>query len=85
VEEKRRQFKKLNLGGRYGYLRDHGEYIDSRLFGTFRVHLYGVEGFYAEVWMRPDLDQVCWIEIARADNVVENYTKSIDIKSDLGL
>ncbi|MFT5596275.1 MAG: hypothetical protein ACI8QH_001065 [Flammeovirgaceae bacterium] len=85
MSQKLRQFKKLNLSGRYRHIRDHGEYIDSRFFGTYKVHLYEVEGFYAEVWMRPDLDQVCWIEIADTDNVAENYTKSIDIKSDLGL
>lgn len=66
-------------------MRDHGKYIDSRFFGTYRIHLYEAEGFYAEVWMRPGLDQVCWIEIALNENVVENYAKSFDLKSDLGL
>ncbi|MGB6037554.1 MAG: hypothetical protein WBG42_14870 [Cryomorphaceae bacterium] len=85
MEQRLRQFKKLNLGGRFRYLRDHGRYIDSRFYGTYRVHLYEAEGFYTEVWMRPDLDQVCWIEVADMDKVAENYAASIDVKSDLGL
>jgi len=85
VDQKLRQFKKLNLEGRFLHLRDHGKYIDSRFFGTYRVHLYEAEGFYTEVWMRSDLDQVCWIEVADIDQVAENYTKAIDFKSDLGL
>lgn len=85
MEQRQRQFKKFSLGGRFNYLRDHGKYIDSRFFGTYRIHLYEVEGFYAEVWMRPGLDQVCWIEIANMDQVAENYANSIDVKSELGL
>jgi len=85
VEQKLRHFKKLNLGGRFRHLRDHGLYIDSRFFGNYRVHLYEVEGFYTEVWMRTDLDQVCWIEVADIAKVAENYAASIDVKSELGL
>lgn len=85
MEDKLHRFKKMDLGGRFRFLRDHGKYIDSRFFGTYRVHLYEVEGFYAEAWMRPDLDQVCWIEVASIDNVIENYAKSVDVKSNLGL
>lgn len=79
------QFRKLDLRGRFNYLKKSGGYLDSRFFGTYRVHLYEADGFYAEVWMRPDFDQVCWIEVADAQKVAENYTKGIDVKSELGL
>jgi hypothetical protein len=35
--------------------------------------------------MRPDLDQVCWIEVADIDKVAEDYAGFIDVKSELGL
>lgn len=85
MEKKLLRFKKLTLIERFNHLRDHGKYIESRFFRSYRIHLYEVEGFYSEVWMRSDLDQVCWIEIADNDLVAENYAGSIDVKSALGL
>lgn len=82
---KLQKFQKLSLQERFCYLRDHANYIDSRFYRIYRVHLYEVEGFYTEVWMRSDLDQVCWIEVADMNQVAENYTNYVDVKSDLGI
>jgi len=78
-------FKNLSLRERLSYLRSSGNYLDSRYYGSYRIHLYEARGFYAEVWMRIDLDQVCWIEIANKDMVAENYTSPFDSNSDLGI
>ncbi|MCH2215533.1 MAG: hypothetical protein MK086_10210 [Flavobacteriales bacterium] len=75
----------MNTAQRFNYLRDRGKYIDSRSFGTYRVHLYQAEGFFTEVWMSPGTDQVRWIEVADSNKVAQNYTKNLDLKKELGL
>ncbi len=73
-------FQSLKLAARYNYLREHGKYLASRHFAGYKAHLYQVDMFFVEVWMRIGLDNICFIEIARDHNVVDNYLKKIDIK-----
>lgn len=75
----------MSLVERFHYLRDHGNYLDSRWYNSYRIHLYEAEGFYTEVWMRTDLNQVCWIEVAEAQQVADNYAGSLDVRKSLGI
>ncbi len=82
---KEKAFRSKSLHERYEHVRKHGKYLDSRFYSSYRVHLYEVEGFFAEVWLRIDFEQVVWIEVATRNQVVENYANNIDLKKSLGL
>lgn len=80
-----KKFRSLSLTGRFRHLKKEGKYLDSRFFGSYQVHLYEVEGFFAEVWVRLDFEEVVWIEIASSEQVAENYAGNIDLNDSLGL
>ena len=54
--------------------------MGSRYHGGHHVHLYGMEGFYCEVWMRTGLQYVEWIEVAKNTEILSEYVK-VDVQS----
>lgn len=70
-----RAFRKRSLPDRLALVRRVGSYIGSRYHGGHHVHLYAMEGFFCEVWMRVGLGQVEWIEIARNQDQLSEYVK----------
>jgi hypothetical protein len=73
------EFLRLNRTARLEAVKEQGEYIGSRAHGGHRVHLYRMEGFFCEVWMRLGWDQVEWIEVARNTEVLSEYVR-LDLK-----
>ena len=82
---KENAFRSMSLSARKKHLRAHGKYLDSRFYGSFQIHLYEVEGFFAEVWLRIDFEEVVWIEIADSEQVAATYAHNIDLKRSLDL
>lgn len=80
-----KEFNKLKLQERYNLLKNKGEYIASRFFEGFNVHLFALEGMYVEMWMRTGLEQVVWIELMKNKDTLFFYTQHINPKKDLGL
>lgn len=76
------EFQKCRLTARKRLLQEAGVHIASRYYRSYAVHLYAVNNFYVELWIRMDFDEICWIEVADSDNVADNY--SGDLK-ELGL
>ncbi len=72
-------FIRLDRMGRLDAVRAGGEYLGSRVHGGHRVHLYRMDGFFCEVWMRLGWDQVEWIEVARNTEVLSEYVR-LDLK-----
>ncbi len=73
--EAEKQFMALRLTQRLQQVKRSGEYLDSRRHGGHNVHLYRMEGFLCEVWMRIGHDQVEWIEIPRNREILAEYVK----------
>ncbi len=73
--EAEKQFMALRLGERLLQLQQKGEYLDSRRHGGHNVHLYRMDGFLCEAWMRIGHDQVQWIEIPRDPEILAEYVK----------
>ena len=69
------QFKAIPLLERLEVVRERGEYIGSRSHVGHRVHLYVLDGFCCEVWMRLGLFQVEWIEVATNVDILSEYVK----------
>ena len=68
-------FMALRIGQRLQKVKSAGEYLDSRHHGGHNVHLYRMDGFFCEVWMRIGHDQVEWIEIPRNKEVLGEYVR----------
>lgn len=77
-------FKKSSLKSRVALLKKAGEHLGGRYHQSYAVHLYSIGDFYAELWIRIDLDQICWIEIADPQKVAEDYAGRVDL-GELGL
>lgn len=77
----KKDFKKLSVHEKYRLLKKGGEFIGSRLFDSYHVHLFLMDKFYVEVWQRIGLSQIYWIEPVNSDRTLDNYLDHIDIKS----
>ncbi len=73
------EFQKCPLMARKELLQKSGTYVATRYYRAYAVHLYSVNSFYAELWIRMDFDQICWIEVAASERVAENYAGKIDL------
>ena len=78
-------FRKLKLAKRYAVLRAEGDFIASRFFESFQVHLYQLGDFHVEEWYRIGLAQVCYIEVMGNPETLNIYLELIDLKKDLKL
>lgn len=76
---KEADFIRLSRQRRLDAVRAEGEYLGSRGHGGHRVHLYRMDGYFCEVWMRLGWDQVEWIEVARNTEVLADYVR-IDLE-----
>jgi hypothetical protein len=56
------RFRKYSLSERYELLKDKGVFIASRHHESFEVHLFSLDGLYAEVWIRIGLPYIDYIE-----------------------
>lgn len=77
------QFRKCSVADRLDHVKVRGTYMGSRIHGGHQVHLYGMDGFYCEVWMRVGLKYVEWIEVAKNTDILSEYVK-LDLKVILG-
>ena len=73
--EAEKAFMALRLAGRLERVKSSGEYLDSRRHGGHNIHLYRMDGFFCEVWMRIGHDQVEWIEIPRNMEILAEYVR----------
>lgn len=79
------EFRKLSIEKRYMLLKTDGEHIAARMQGVHRIHLFGISGFYVEVWIVISLNQVHWIEIQENQSVLADYASPVNIKRELGI
>lgn len=70
-------FASLPLEKRLELLRNEGEFIGTREIPSYRVSLFAIHGFYAELFVLRDLNQVHWIEVQSNLQVLSEYTKDI--------
>jgi hypothetical protein len=68
-----REFLALDRVQRIDVLRNIGEYLGSRPYGSHRVHLYRMEGYFCEVWIRLGYGGVEWVEVARDTDILAEY------------
>ncbi len=64
-------------------MRKEGTYLGGRQHGGHLVHLYRMEGFFCEVWMRVGWEAVEWVEVARNADVLTEYIH-LDLRGLMG-
>jgi len=72
-------FSKLSLQLRFSLLKDKGEFVASRPYESFSVHLFTVEGYYVEMWQRIGLEYVEYVELIVEKRKLDVWTDAIDI------
>jgi len=80
-----KKFKRLRLAKRYDLVKEKGEFVASRFFESFHVHLYQLEDLYVEMWFRIGLSELCYIELLTNQTTIDLYLENIDLKRDLKL
>ncbi|MCO5267936.1 MAG: hypothetical protein M9897_03460 [Brumimicrobium sp.] len=79
------EFRKLTVDQKYQILKEQGDYIGGRVFGSHWVYLYALDGFFVEMWVIIAIEKIQWIEIQDNQTILNEYTREIDIKKDLNL
>ncbi len=74
------RFRDMDLLSRVLALKQEGEYLGSRVHGGHQVHLYRMEGFFAEVWMRAGLRSVEWAEVCTNSDILSEYVQGPDLR-----
>lgn len=75
-----RTFVSLRVAARVEALREFGEYLGSRTHAGHQVHLYRMEGYFVELWMRLGTRIVEWAEVARNTEILTEYVR-VDLQA----
>lgn len=78
-----RSFLALRIEDRVQALRTHAEYLGSRTHAGHQVHLYRMDGYFVELWMRLGTRIVEWVEVARNTEILTEYVR-LDLKGLIG-
>jgi hypothetical protein len=73
------EFKKLSLEKKLELVKKEADYVSSRYYQGFEVHLYGMDNFFVEVWKRFGLDYIEWIEVVNSNATINSYLDNIDL------
>jgi hypothetical protein len=76
---KAEEFNKLNLEQRHELVKEKGEFVNTRYYFGFTVHLFTLEGLYIEVWQRAGLNYIQWIEVVNSAASLNSYLDNIDL------
>lgn len=79
------EFNLLSRMERYEALRKNGEFVVSRFFGGYNVHLYLLGDLKVEVWQRLGFRTIDYIEILTNKDAMREYMDNLDLDGDLGL
>lgn len=79
------EFQRLTLEQKYRRLEKDGDFIASRIYLGFNVHLFSLYGFYVEMWQRISLSNIEYIEILNRKETLQEYTGHINLNKDLNL
>ncbi len=76
-------FNKMGLDARVDVLREQGTYIGARYYGSYHVHLYALNGFYVELYMKLGINLIQIVEIQKNRKIIEQYAEGVKLEIDL--
>ena len=80
-----KEFNLLTRMERYEALRKNGEFVVSRFFSSYNVHLYLLGDLKVEVWQRLGFRTIDYIEILTNKDALQEYMDNLDLDSDFDL
>ena len=72
-------FNSHSLAGRLEIVIAHGAYLARRGRRGYRIELYDMGNFFAEVWSNPQTDYISLVRGLDSRRALEPYAASIDI------
>ncbi|MDC1402881.1 hypothetical protein N8328_00575 [Crocinitomicaceae bacterium] len=73
------EFSSLSILKKLQLLKEKGEFVGNRQVPSYTVSLFAFSGFFAEVHILKNLNQVQWIEIQNNKQILAEYTNDIDL------
>lgn len=73
------EFSGLELQEKFKLLKLSAEYVAGRTYNGYFVHLFEIDGFFIEGWMRIGTEGYQWIEIVNNDDSLDAYLENINI------
>lgn len=70
------EFHDLKLPKRFAVTRKQGNYVSSRGFLSYQVHLYQVDKFYVEIWQKAGLNLVHFVEVLKNEQALDEYIRA---------
>jgi len=80
----KKEFQQLKLAQKYKLVKNEGQFLASRFYESYHVHLYAIQNYYVEVWCRIGISQICWIEVVHNPDTIQSYVDGINVLKDLG-
>ena len=74
-----RTFRKLSITKKVALLKSSAEYLGSRRYTAYDIHLYAYAGMLVEVWMKIGLNWVYFVDVQKSKKILELYVEDIDI------
>jgi len=74
-----KEFLKKRLKARYELLEKEGEFIGSRFYSSYHVHLFRYHNFYVEMWKKLGINLIHSIDVVRSHEVLSEYVKDLDL------
>lgn len=68
-------FYQLSIRQRYFLMKNHGQFIEERIYRGFKIYLFLYNDYWVEVWQRIGIADYPFIEIADAETTLEKYSK----------
>lgn len=82
--DSKKEFQQLKLAQKYKLVQSKGQFLASRFYESYHVHLYAIQNYYVEVWCRIGISQICWIEVVHNPETIQSYVDGINVLKDLG-
>lgn len=73
------EFSSLSIEKRLRLLKEQGDFIGTRTIPSYQVSLFSIHGFYVELFVIRNLNQVHWIEVQTNKQILLEYTKDINL------
>lgn len=70
-------FNNLSIEERYELLKAESEFISSKKYESYFVHLFLLRGKYVEMWRTISTNQIQWIELSENPDKLYDFVKDI--------
>ncbi len=73
------QFNTYSVAGRLEIIWDLGNFLAYRGRRGYRIALYNIDHFYAEIWYNPETEYISLVRGFESNRVLESYIPKIDV------